>query len=82
MVGCAIGMPDAAVQDNMSATCGETGAAHPLLMLARAVENAKSGDLILVAGFGQGADALAFRATDRIGDFKPKLGVGELEIVG
>ncbi|MBV8849318.1 MAG: hydroxymethylglutaryl-CoA synthase family protein [Methylobacteriaceae bacterium] len=69
------GMPDAAVQDNMSATCGETGAAHPLLMLSRALENAKPGDLIVVAGFGQGSDALAFRATDRIGAFKPKLGV-------
>jgi hydroxymethylglutaryl-CoA synthase len=69
------GMRDEAVHDNMSATCGEAGAAHPLLMLARALESAKSGDLILVAGFGQGCDVLAFRATARIGEFAPKLGV-------
>jgi len=69
------GMRDDAVQDNMNATCGETGAAHPLLMLARALESAKTGDLILVAGFGQGSDVLAFRATERIANFKPKLGV-------
>jgi 3-hydroxy-3-methylglutaryl CoA synthase len=69
------GMRDEAVQDNMNAACGETGAAHPLLMLARALESAKSGDLILVAGFGQGCDVLAFRATERIGEFAPKLGV-------
>ncbi len=69
------GMRDDAVQDNMNATCGETGAAHPLLMLARALESAKTGNLILVAGFGQGSDVLAFRATERIANFKPKLGV-------
>jgi uncharacterized OB-fold protein len=69
------GLRDEAVQDNMNATCGETGAAHPLLMLARALENAKSGDLILVAGFGQGCDVLAFRATERVNEFAPKLGV-------
>src|SRR5947209_8042003 len=69
------GLRDEAVQDNMNATCGETGAAHPLLMLARALESAKPGDLILVAGFGQGCDVLAFRATERINEFAPKLGV-------
>jgi hydroxymethylglutaryl-CoA synthase len=69
------GLRDEAVQDNMNATCGETGAAHPLLMLARALERAKQGDLILVAGFGQGCDVLAFRATNRVADFKPKVGI-------
>src|SRR5947209_3036144 len=69
------GLRDESVQDNMNATCGETGAAHPLLMLARALETAKPGDLILVAGFGQGSDVLAVRATDRVAGFKPKLGV-------
>jgi uncharacterized OB-fold protein len=44
-------------------------------MLGHALENAKPGDLILVAGFGQGCDVLAFRATERIADFAPKLGV-------
>ena len=44
-------------------------------MLARALENAKPGDKILVVGFGQGSDALLFEATERIANFKPKLGV-------
>ena len=29
------GMPDTAVRDNLHTVCGETGAAHPLVMLAR-----------------------------------------------
>lgn len=57
------GIADAAVRDNLHAVCGETGAAHPLLMLAAALEEAKPGDLILVVGFGQGADALLFEVT-------------------
>jgi hydroxymethylglutaryl-CoA synthase len=42
------GMPDAAVRDNLHAVCGETGAAHPLVMLVDALERAKPGDKILV----------------------------------
>ena len=37
---------------------GDLGAAHPLFALALAVETAKSGDLVLLAGFGSGCDAL------------------------
>ncbi len=51
------------VIDTMHEVCGETGAAHPLLMFAAALEKAKPGDGILVAGFGQGCDALYFKAT-------------------
>ncbi|MHB8770149.1 MAG: SDR family NAD(P)-dependent oxidoreductase [Syntrophales bacterium] len=51
------------VIDQMHEVCGETGAAHPLLMFAAALEQAKPGDGILVAGFGQGCDALYFKAT-------------------
>ncbi|MBU0702912.1 MAG: short-chain dehydrogenase, partial [Chloroflexi bacterium] len=53
------------VVDNMHEVCGETGAAHPLVMLARALEEAKPGERIIVAGFGQGCDALCFEVTDK-----------------
>jgi uncharacterized OB-fold protein len=43
--------------------CGDTGVAHPLLMLVQALEGAKAGEKILVVGFGQGADALVFEVT-------------------
>lgn len=69
------GIADGAVRDNLAAICGDTGVAHPLVMLAHALEDAKPGELILVAGFGQGCDALLFRATDAIGKAKPARGV-------
>lgn len=43
--------------------CGHAGAAHPLLMLAGALETAKAGALVLLLGIGQGCDAILLRAT-------------------
>ncbi|MBC8443734.1 MAG: SDR family NAD(P)-dependent oxidoreductase [Deltaproteobacteria bacterium] len=54
------------VLDNLHETCGETGTAHPLLMLASALDEAQPGERILVCGFGQGCDALYFEVTDQI----------------
>ena len=68
-------IPDAAVRDNLHASCGETGAAHPLLMLVAALEDAKPGDRILVVGFGQGADALLFEVLPAISRQPARLGV-------
>lgn len=69
------GIADSAVRDNLALVCGDTGAAHALVMFAHALESAKPGELILVVAFGQGCDALLFRATDRIGSVKPARGV-------
>ncbi|MEL3889734.1 3-oxoacyl-[acyl-carrier-protein] synthase III C-terminal domain-containing protein [Ferrovibrio sp. MS7] len=71
----AAGIADAAVRDNLHSVCGETGTAHPLLMLAAAFEEAKPGDLILVVGFGQGADALLFQVTPALPKLPARLGV-------
>ena len=54
---------------------GYAGAAHALLMLAAALEQARPGERILLVGFGQGADALIFQATDAIASAKPARGV-------
>lgn len=62
---CAI--PAAALVSPLHESCGETGAAHPLIMLIHTLQNkAKAGDLILVAGFGQGCDAILYRVTDAV----------------
>lgn len=66
---------EGAVRDALAATCGDTGAAHPLLMLVHALEEAKPGDRILVAAFGQGCDALLFEVTDAIRDLAPRRAV-------
>jgi 3-hydroxy-3-methylglutaryl CoA synthase len=69
------GIPDAAVRDTLHTVCGETGAAHPFVMLVDALEKARPGDRILVVGFGQGCDALLFEATDALPKLTPRLGV-------
>ena len=49
--------------DPLTGTCGDCGAAHPMLMLTLALSNAAPGDRILVVGFGQGADAVLLKTT-------------------
>ena len=61
--------PEAPV-DGFAARCGDTGAAHPLLMLGAALENAKPGQKILLIGFGAGCDALLFETTERITSYQ------------
>jgi 3-hydroxy-3-methylglutaryl CoA synthase len=48
------------------AEVGNTGTASPLLGLAACLEDAEPGDRILVVGYGAGADALLFEATERV----------------
>jgi hydroxymethylglutaryl-CoA synthase len=57
---------DTAITDSLAAVCGDTGVAHPLVMLVAALETAKPGDRLLVVGFGQGCDALLFEVTPEI----------------
>lgn len=71
----AVGLRDDAPCDNLSAVCGDTGAAHSLLLLAHVLETAVAGDRILVVGFGQGCDALVFEVTSRIRDLPRRAGV-------
>jgi 3-hydroxy-3-methylglutaryl CoA synthase len=75
-IGRTIGATPEKVVDNMHDVCGETGAAHPLVMLVRALEVARPGDRILVAGFGQGCDALCFEVTEGILGLPPSTGSG------
>lgn len=64
-----------AVADNLAGAVGDTGVAHPLLMLAHVLETAQPGRVILLAQFGSGAQAFVFRVTDAIRSFRPKVGV-------
>ncbi|MBI2800923.1 MAG: OB-fold domain-containing protein [Gammaproteobacteria bacterium] len=62
--------------DPLTAQVGDCGAAHPLLMLAQALETAVPGEKILVIGFGQGADAIILETTARLADLQPTHGPG------
>ncbi len=64
-----------AVADNLHDACGETGTAHPLLMLVAALEKTAPGENILVVGFGQGANAMLFTTTEAAARRPPRLGV-------
>lgn len=45
----------------LTAAAGDLGAAHPLFALALAFDRAKAGDVVLLAAFGSGCDAILFR---------------------
>lgn len=64
-----------AVVENLADTVGDTGVAHGLLMLSATLEKANPGDVILLAQFGQGAEAFVFKVTDAIERFQPQCGV-------
>jgi 3-hydroxy-3-methylglutaryl CoA synthase len=61
--------------DNMHDVCGETGTAHPLVMLVQTLEEAQPGDKILVASFGQGSDAMLFEVTENIKNLPVRMGI-------
>ncbi|MCL4557271.1 MAG: OB-fold domain-containing protein [Deltaproteobacteria bacterium] len=75
-----IGASKEQVIDNMHEVTGETGAAHPLVLLVSVLEQAKPGDRIVVASFGQGSDALLFEVTGNIARLSARKGIkGSLE---
>jgi 3-hydroxy-3-methylglutaryl CoA synthase len=54
------------LQDPLFAAVGNSGAAHPLLLLAAALEEARPGDRLILAGYGNGSDAFILRVTPEI----------------
>lgn len=58
------------VQDLLMSNVGISGCAHALLMLVAALEEAKPGDRLLLASYGNGSDAFLLRVTDSIEKIK------------
>jgi len=58
-----LGVPAESVADTLFEQCGDTGTAHPLLMLAHTLHSATAGQKILVVQFGSGCDAIVLEAT-------------------
>lgn len=70
----AMGISPDRVVNGLHDSVGDTGTAHPLLLLVSALETAKPGDKIAVIGWGQGCDALLFEVTDAIKNLPPRKG--------
>jgi 3-hydroxy-3-methylglutaryl CoA synthase len=58
------------VQDPLFSEIGNTGTAAVPLMMVAALEEARPGDLILAANYGDGGDAMVLRVTENIADLK------------
>lgn len=74
-IAAACGIRPEAVRDNLAARMGEAGAAQGPILLAHALELCAPGDVIVAAQFGQGAEALVFRATEAVHTRRPRRGV-------
>jgi hydroxymethylglutaryl-CoA synthase len=58
------------VQDPLLNDVGDSGTAQVLLTLVYALESASAGDRLLVANYGNGADAMVLTVTDEIGKIR------------
>jgi hydroxymethylglutaryl-CoA synthase len=67
--------PKTQLQDGLFGVMGNTGAAHSLMLLVAALEQAKAGDTILVAGWGDGVDVMLLKVTDAIEKVRDRHGV-------
>ena len=62
-------------EDNLASACGDTGVAHPFLMLASSLEKASPGETIMLVGFGQGVDAVVVKTTSALVGMRAKKGL-------
>ncbi len=74
-IGKVLGADPSQIQDTMFTSIGDTGTAHPLMMLVAALEEAKPGDKILVASFGNGCDVLFLQVTEEIKKLGERRGI-------
>jgi len=71
-MGKELGLAKEQVSDPLFNTVGNTGSAFAPLLLIRALEEAKPGEKILLANYGDGADAQIFHATDAIAEVRSR----------
>lgn len=67
--------PKTQVQDPMFGVLGDTGCASAPMMLVAALENAKAGDRILFATYGDGVDVYILKVTDMIEKVRDRRGI-------
>ncbi len=70
-----LGFKPEQVQEPFFDKLGNTGTAFSLMMLVAALEDAKPGDKILLASYGDGADVFLLKVTDKIKSVTGKWGM-------
>ncbi len=75
-MGARLGLNDGALGDDLSKTVGQTGAAHPLLLLAsmlerEVAEGQPAGRVLVLVHLADGADVLVFRTTGALASWTP-----------
>ena len=76
-IGGRLGATNAETVGDLATTVGNTGAAHPGILLTSALETAAPGQVIALVVLADGADVLLFRATDAIAASAPARPVAE-----
>ncbi|MFP5488634.1 MAG: OB-fold domain-containing protein [Acidimicrobiia bacterium] len=78
----AAGLDSARVVDDLAATVGNSGTAHPGLVLASALDQAEPGQTIMVVHLADGCTASVFRTTEAIASYSPSVTVAEQVAAG
>ena len=71
-IGKKMGFQPTQIQEPLLAAVGEAGAASPMLLLAAMLDEAKSGDKIIVSSYGNGSESLLFNVTPEIEKYKQR----------
>ena len=81
-VAGALGVVKEAVADDLAATVGQAGAAHPGLVLTSILESAQPGQVVAVVHLADGAEVLLVRTTEAIAAYSPEWPVADQISVG
>ena len=71
-VARSLGVRTEAFVDSLAATVGNTGAAHPALLLASALESATPNQVIALVVLADGVEVMLFRTTDALASYEPR----------
>jgi hypothetical protein len=77
-----LGVAKEVLANDLSATVGNTGAAHPGLLLTRTLENSEPGKVIALVVLADGAEVLLFRTTDALATWRPARTVDSQIVAG
>ena len=63
------------LQDPLFGLIGDAGTPYAMMLLVAALEDSQPGDTLLLANYGNGADAFIFKVTEKIKDLVPRGGI-------